>query len=59
MGLRCSLPPRQLTSPRLVQRARAQTVTSSAEHAEATVRENVQHIREPGTRLRTNGSEQR
>jgi hypothetical protein len=34
-------------------------VTSSAEQAEATVRENVQHIREPGTRLRTNGSEQR
>jgi hypothetical protein len=58
MGLRCSLPPRQLTRPRLVQRP-AETATSSPEHAEATVRENVQHISEPDTRLRTNGSEQR
>ena len=49
MGLRHSLPPGQLTSPRLVQRPSRDGV-NGAEHAVATARQNMHYIREPGTR---------
>jgi hypothetical protein len=49
MGLRCSIPPSQLSSLRPVPGPR-RDVTSGAERSGAGVRKNVQHIRELGAR---------